>query len=561
MVRNKLLTVAVVVAVCGSLVPAVAVAGPTATDASADDWTASQGDAQNTNANDADGPTGPNATVARQFPDGGAESDIGRPSVPAVVNGTAYVGYDDSGSSATYVSKGRVIAYDTASGEVEWNQSDIPGFTETPTVADGYVYVTSSGDGADTDDDPANQTAGVYALNATTGEIAWTRTGSDAGNFVVSDGRMYVETGANLTALNASTGETVWTRPAEQDAFDMAVDDGTLVRREGGPSGNETTLRGVNASTGDVRWNATLTGTDTFDNYYVVPERSTVSAADGTAYLTVGDRTLSAVSLDDGSIEWERTVTNEKRNLETQWLSPPAVKHDTVYVSTLHGSDDGDNSTVFALNATTGETEWQAYNDAKLFAPTVSNDTVFLPAEQVTVEGQQYGSAPRDGVFALDATSGEIRWTYALPGLAHSSRLSAAPAEGALYVRTTTWDVYSDDGRVYALESTANATPADSRFILQDDPRTKPFVSIETDPANAGDRDLDAGTNVTLTADASDPDGDVTTIEWDGDEDGEFEQSGESITVPLNYCGTLTVTVRVTDDSGETAVESVELTT
>ncbi|QIO23933.1 PQQ-binding-like beta-propeller repeat protein [Haloarcula sp. JP-L23] len=237
MVRNKLLTVAVVVAVCGSLVPAVAVAGPTATDASADDWTASQGDAQNTNANDADGPTGPNATVARQFPDGGAESDIGRPSVPAVVNGTAYVGYDDSGSDATYVSKGRVIAYDTASGEVEWNQSDIPGFTETPTVADGYVYVTSSGDAIDTDGDPANQTAGVYALNATTGEVAWTRTDSDAGNFVVSDGRMYVETGANLTALNASTGETVWTRPAEQNAFDMAVDDGTLVRRGGGAVG------------------------------------------------------------------------------------------------------------------------------------------------------------------------------------------------------------------------------------------------------------------------------------------------------------------------------------
>lgn len=88
-----------------------------------------------------------------------------------------------------------------------------------------------------------------------------------------------------------------------------------------------------------------------------------------------------------------------------------------------------------------------------------------------------------------------------------------------------------------------------------------PRVEITTDPPDAENLDLNGGENVTLTANATDVDGDITAIEWDVDQDGEYERSGETITMQLNYCGSLEVSVRVTDNDGMTTTESVTLTT
>lgn len=62
-------------------------------------------------------------------------------------------------------------------------------------------------------------------------------------------------------------------------------------------------------------------------------------------------------------------------------------------------------------------------------------------------------------------------------------------------------------------------------------------------------------------ANASDSDGSIASIEWDINGDSEFEQTGEMAAVSLNFCGNLPVTVRVTDDSGQSVTESVTLST
>ncbi len=56
--------------------------------------------------------------------------------------------------------------------------------------------------------------------------------------------------------------------------------------------------------------------------------------------------------------------------------------------------------------------------------------------------------------------------------------------------------------------------------------------------------------NVTLTADATDPDGSVERYAWDVDGDGTVDGNGSTVTTAFDNYGNETVTVRVTDDDG-----------
>ena len=59
------------------------------------------------------------------------------------------------------------------------------------------------------------------------------------------------------------------------------------------------------------------------------------------------------------------------------------------------------------------------------------------------------------------------------------------------------------------------------------------------------------GDSVTLTATASDPDGDPVSVEWDLDGDGTFETPGQTATVIAPPTPTvITITVKATDPLG-----------
>lgn len=89
-----------------------------------------------------------------------------------------------------------------------------------------------------------------------------------------------------------------------------------------------------------------------------------------------------------------------------------------------------------------------------------------------------------------------------------------------------------------------------------------PVPAIETDPADAATRDLSKGDTVTLDAsESSDPDGEITAIEWDTDGDGNFDSKGKTVNVTLSDCGKHPVTLRVTDDRNTTATRKLVLST
>ena len=73
--------------------------------------------------------------------------------------------------------------------------------------------------------------------------------------------------------------------------------------------------------------------------------------------------------------------------------------------------------------------------------------------------------------------------------------------------------------------------------------------------------DVTSGTNplsVNFTATASDPDGSIASYDWDLDGDGAYETSGGSTaSATLTVAGSYTIRVKVTDDGGLTASDSV----
>jgi PKD repeat protein len=75
-----------------------------------------------------------------------------------------------------------------------------------------------------------------------------------------------------------------------------------------------------------------------------------------------------------------------------------------------------------------------------------------------------------------------------------------------------------------------------------------PPRAVVTGPSTA----IEGSTIDLSAADSEDPDGDIVAMEWDLDDDGSFEHTGSTATVSRRDQGSLTVTLRVTDDDGAT---------
>ncbi len=119
-------------------------------------------------------------------------------SSPTVVNGVVYIAgwYDVPG----FTKKGSVYALNAATGTLAWEGLTNTGFSSSPLVSNGILYV--SGDG------------GVfYALNASSGTQLWSKqiypNGSSA---AVANGNVFIGGGGSryMYAYNASSGVEKW---------------------------------------------------------------------------------------------------------------------------------------------------------------------------------------------------------------------------------------------------------------------------------------------------------------------------------------------------------------
>lgn len=118
------------------------------------------------------------------------------------------------------------------------------------------------------------------------------------------------------------------------------------------------------------------------------------------------------------SIRWKQTIANA-----TFGASPPVVNDGTVFVG-----GRGEAETLFALDASSGEVRWQVEKVGGFNSPAVAYDTVYAPATN-------------SRLYAYDPADGSERWQFK----ADNEARHTAIADGRVYLGTS--------GSVFALDA------------------------------------------------------------------------------------------------------------
>jgi outer membrane protein assembly factor BamB len=188
-----------------------------------------------------------------------------------------------------------------------------------------------------------------------------------------------------------------------------------------------------------------------------------------TVYVGSDDSHLYALDKRDGSVRW-------KFKSEAPVRSTPAVAGESVYF----GSFDG---VFYALDTRTGALRWkfQTEGEQKFSAPGLHGMTpkhqvipdfwdLYLSSPVVDGSSVYFGSGDHH-IYALDTSSGELRWKFKTGNVVHAS---PALADGTLYVGS--WDTF-----FYALDA---ATGREKwRFKTGEDPNQHNQTGIQSSAA------------------------------------------------------------------------------
>ncbi|WP_158058154.1 PQQ-like beta-propeller repeat protein [Halorussus halophilus] len=562
---------------------AVMGAQPTAANASSDAWESDRADDGRTGATNAAGPSAEYAGTAWH-----SDALDGEPTGVSVADGTAYVGIEMKYDVA--ISKGKVAARDAKTGELKWSRNEIPKVAGTPAVAGDTVYVATeayTAGGYEQRNDSIER--GFYAFDADTGETKWKFTGAvdwDRGiSPVVVGDTVYAISNDTVYALDAETGEKLRTisPPTEGGTTDdgvttsryvkgFAVADGTLYVEVGQSVTDYSTdeydpeystdVVAYDAASGDKAWTTTMNGAS-----------EGMAATDSGVYVTLQPNTVVKFST-DGNQRWKQKVTADFQDSKSDWVSAPAVDNGTVYVATDDHSEEGDDErvgAVHALDAMSGAEDWQFQTSALLTtAPSVGEDSVYVSGDYPKQDGDYVEDNPqgatqtymsRTVVYSLDRMDGAEQWSYAThDGTTEMDPFATAPVGDHVYVADE--DQYSTDGNLYVLNGSETQPPVEHR-LAPDEPRDRdygPAFELKTTPKNAEDKALDGNSTVQLRVNSTNEET-IESVEWDLDGDGDYEVTGKTAEVTMPACGSIEVTVRVTDDDGDTIVRDYEFST
>ena len=316
-------------------------------------------------------------------------------SSPAVVDGVVYIGSE----------AGKVYAIDAWTGRILWTRKPddtCPSTTlcwmhnwSSPAVVKGVVYI-----GGDK----------LYARRASTGAILWTvDTGDDTWSPSVAKGVVYVTTvdKGMLFAVRAADGTILWKKslgdpgPSGTGAA-PTVSDGVVYV---GSASQE--LFALDALSGNVLWTVPM-GEEAGTPPTVV---------NGVAYAPSAGH-LRAIDASTGLTLWTTEVEGG--------LSSPAVDHGVVFV--------GGSSGLYAFDAATGALEWStATGYSAESSPAAANGVIYA------VGGRQ---PPEVGsIYALDATTGEILWSA--PIASEGGRPDPRVVNGMLYTGSESGELYA----------------------------------------------------------------------------------------------------------------------
>ena len=196
---------------------------------------------------------------------------------------------------------------------------------------------------------------------------------------------------------------------------------------------------------------------------------STPAIANGLAFVGSTDHFLYAVDVATGSEKW-------KFETDSRVTSSPAVTNGTVYFGSM-------DANFYAVDATTGKLKWKfttggerRFTAAHIHGAMPAGETMpdpfdFFLSSPVISGGSVFFGSGDGNVYALDASTGALKWKFHTGDVVHST-----PAVDGNTVFAGSWDSY-----LYALDATTGKEKW--RFKTGEDPKIHNQVGIQSSPA------------------------------------------------------------------------------
>jgi outer membrane protein assembly factor BamB len=280
-----------------------------------------------------------------------------------------------------------ITCLDQKSGKMLWifpfNASGDYAFGFTPVCSEGRVLFTSDK---------------TYCLNASDGSEIWKfsqPTGKFAvdGSPAIADGKVVVSDwdGHHYYCLDEYTGKELWNITVEGNAQSTpAIDQGKAVLGswDWGMGGK---IYCVDLGNGREIWNLS-------------PDNSPCGSAaiyGGAVYMATynfgGDGDILAISLDNGSILWKARISPTD--------ATPVVVNNKVYLCS--GCEGFSELATYCFDANSGDLMWNTSPDEDIgdwrCSPAYADGLLFAGRAKFT----EYA-----GTFALNATTGDVVWSY-----------------------------------------------------------------------------------------------------------------------------------------------------
>lgn len=196
---------------------------------------------------------------------------------------------------------------------------------------------------------------------------------------------------------------------------------------------------------------------------------SSPAVANGIVYVGSTDSNLYAVDAASGTLKWK---------FETgSWVvASPAVEKGVIYFGCY-------DSSFYAVDAATGQLKWKFQTGGERryigkhlhhlepAAEAMPDPWDFYLSSPSVWNGAVYFGSGDGNIYALDATTGALKWKVQTGDVVHSS---PAIADGTLYIGS--WDTY-----LYALDAASGKEKW--RFKTGDDPEFHNHIGIQSSPA------------------------------------------------------------------------------
>lgn len=295
----------------------------------------------------------------------------------------------------------------------------------------------------------SGQLAQLVATQASTGRTLWQRTLPSPQPHVSSDGgSVYVAArltdSSDILALDGATGAVLWQRTLSGQAVSTVplLQDGMLILNvfaNGAP--NPQQILALRPADGQQLWSVRV---GLYDTYTANTLQLLPSPDSSVLYDMPNPSTIEARSITDGRLLWASTGVSGQ----------VVVGADAIYELAQYGSVTA--YSVAALAAQNRTPLWQ-FGDHQFFhAGAVVGDTLYVTAQHGDTASDNTASLTHpETVYALDAHTGALRWTFATQS-ADSGYLAAGPAGVFIQADDGIHGLRPSDGAVLWHDSSRN---------------------------------------------------------------------------------------------------------